>query len=280
MARAQRNFDPGRAPEVRDRSHVERERPEAGPPVQPHEDEGPDACGHEAGDQDHTEERSADPRRLHQQEGTDDGRTQQGGDGGKAPGGTDDEGGHRRRVLFDQMDGQYPEPTPDGDEGCLGTEHRTQAEGGQRREDDPREIDDLDPSRSFEAFRRLVPPGAVEILQRERNQEAAQHEREYRPPGRGPAEAEVLREGREHERLGDRDEVEVEVRDGRHRDADHRPQHDQRDVILAPEDRQGVGGTGGRRGRCARIRHLAPVSFGSVQRDPGSLSKFIRGLAG
>ena len=48
--------------------------------------------------------------------------------------------GHRRSVLLRQVHRQRPEAATDRDQRPLGPEHRTQAERGQRRENDAHEL--------------------------------------------------------------------------------------------------------------------------------------------
>ena len=252
---------------MRDVRNTQREGPKPRPVVQPDEDEGADAGGEKPGDEDNAHERAGKARCLHQEKGADDRRPEQGGDRGKAAGGPNDERGHRRRILLHQMHRQHAEPAADRDQRGLGPEHRTQAEGGQGGQDDPGEVERVGRPAGLEAFGRLVATGSMEILQREADQQAAQHQGHNRPPGRRRVEPEILGKGDEDEFLGFGDELQIEVSDGRNRHPDHRPEYHQRQVAPAPEERGGIGAWS-----CRRLRRAGPAagSTGPVIWPPGS----------
>ncbi len=107
---------------------VQREGAVARPGVETHEDERPDARCEKSRHEDHAQERTTNPGRLHEQECAEDRRPEQRRDGREAACRPDHHHSHLRGVLLDEAHGQYPEPAADGDERCLGTEDGSEAQ--------------------------------------------------------------------------------------------------------------------------------------------------------
>ncbi len=127
----------GRASCGRDVRDRERERPEPGPVVEADVDQRPDACREQPRHEHDAHQRSAEPARLHEQEGAGERRAEQRRDCGEAPGGADHDARHLRRVALDQVHGEHAHAAADRDQRRFGAEHDAEAEGGERREDDP-----------------------------------------------------------------------------------------------------------------------------------------------
>jgi hypothetical protein len=85
----------------------------------------------QAGQQDEAQHRSAQPGRLHQQERADDRRTEQRADGGEAPRRGEDGRGLVGHVTASGPQGHHDQAAADGDQGCLGSEHGAEDQGGQ-----------------------------------------------------------------------------------------------------------------------------------------------------
>ena len=92
------------------------------------------------GQRDEAEGRPGDAGRLHDEERAEQGRAEQGADRGEAAGRRHDRQRHRRGVLLDQAHGERREAAADGDERRLGAEHRTQAQGRERGQDDAGQV--------------------------------------------------------------------------------------------------------------------------------------------
>ena len=124
--------------DVRDR---EREGAEAGPVVEPDEDQRADTGSEQPGREHHSEHRAADPGHLHHQERGRKRRAEERADRGEAPGGADHDTGHLRRVPLDQVEGEDSEAAADRDQRRLRAEDDPEAERGERGNDDPWELD-------------------------------------------------------------------------------------------------------------------------------------------
>jgi hypothetical protein len=110
------------------------------PAIQADEHQRPDAGSEQSGQGHQAQRHPPDPGGLHDQESTEHGGSEQGTDRCEAAGRRHDRQGHRRGVLLRQVHRQRPEAAADRDQRTLRPEHRTEAERGQRRENDAHEL--------------------------------------------------------------------------------------------------------------------------------------------
>ena len=164
--------------------------------------------------------RTAQPGHLHEEEGADDGRAQQRGDGGEAPGDTDHHHRHRWCVPLEQVYRENAETAPDRDQGCFRTQHGAEAQRGEGRGDNAEELDGRHRPSGLESLRGLVAPGSGEVANGQSDEKPAQRQPRQRPPQRLAVESEAVRKVGEDLLLHPGDSLQEEIGDGSHRDAD------------------------------------------------------------
>ena len=238
MTIAQRNSDPVGEPTWGSGPTLKENVPNPVRLSRPTKIRAPTPAESKSGDQHQLHHRAAQPRHLHEKEGADDGRAQERGDGGEAPGDTDHDHGHRRRVPLEQVDREDAEAAPDCDQRRLRAQHRAEAQRGEGRRDDAEELDGLHRPAGFEALRGLVAPGSGQEANGQSDEQPAQGQPGQRPPQRLSVEPEAVREIDEDLVLELGDGVQEEVGNGRHGDADDGPQEEQDDVAPRPDDRE------------------------------------------
>ena len=214
-------------------SGTEREGAEAGPVVEPDENQRADAGSEQPGREHHSEHRAADPGHLHHQEGGRKRRAEERADRCEAPGCADHGTGHLRRVALEQVNGEHSEAAADRDQRRLRAKDDAEAERGERGNDDPGELDRPYGSGCLKPLCRLVPSRSRQVLDCERHQQAAQRKQRNRPPGRLVLEAEVAGQRAEQILLQLGETLEKEVRGGRRRHSDDRAEREQHDVRAA-----------------------------------------------
>ena len=111
------------------------------------------------------------PSHLHEEEGADERRAQQRGDGGEAPGGADHHRRHRGGVALEQVHRENAEPAADGDQRRLWAQDDAEAQRGERGGDDAEELDRGDRAAGLEALRGLVAARAGEEADGQRDRE-------------------------------------------------------------------------------------------------------------
>ena len=224
------------------------EGPEAGPAVEADEDQCPHAGGQQAGGQHHADQSATDPRRLEQQEGPGQRRDEQGGDGGEAARRPDHQDGHVGGVALDEVDDGHGQPPAHHDQRGLRPEDGAQAQGDQRRHEDPGHLPERGQPAGLEPLGGKVAAGAGQVVQRQPHQQPAEGEDRQRPPRWDPVEAQSAGQGGEEPVVQAADQLEEEVGEHRHRDAHDRPEDQQHHVAATLQEGQRGGRAGGRRG--------------------------------
>ena len=146
-----------------------------------------------------------------------------------------------RGVPLDQLHARTPRPLPIAISGASGPSTTPRQSVASDARKTPGSSSGVHGAARLEALGRLVPRGAGQVADGERDEQPAQREPRKRPPDRLAAEPEVLRQRREEELLRLRDELQEAVRDGDHH-ADERADHQQRKVIPTARSLSGSGG--------------------------------------
>ena len=156
--------------------------------------------------------------------------------------------------MLDQVYGQDAEPAPDGDQWRLRTKHHAETEGGERRRDNPEELDGLYAATGLETLRGLVAAGSRQVADGQGDEDAAQCQPGQRPPQWLSLEPEALRERGEDLGLDSGHRVQEEIGHRGHRDAQEGSDQEERDVAPGLDDRGRVWGRRRLR-RCGGVGH-------------------------
>ena len=229
------------------------------------EDERTHAGSDQARDQDQGKRRATEPGGLDDEDCGHDRRAEDDRDGGEAAG--RGEHGHelRRCVAPDEAHRVHREAGAERDEGRLGAEDEPEADGRPRGQHHARDDARLGAAH-LQAVGRHMPSRSRQADDRERHRQAGDAEHEQVPPRRNRVPPEAVRQIREQPLLGVVHDLEERPRDERDDDPDDGSEHQDRDEVPAPQDRQGIGRRSGRCGRVASSCHLLPRS---VDRTPG-----------
>ena len=205
------------------------------------------------GHQDQGKRRATEPGGLDDEDGGHDRRAEDDRDGCEAAG--RGEHGHelRRCVAPDEVHRVHREPGAERDEGRLGAEDEPEADArppGQHHARDDARLG----AAHLQAVGRHMPSRSRQADDRERHRQAGDAEHEQIPPRRNRVPPEVVRQIREQPLLGVVHDLEERPRDERDDNPDDGSEHQDRDEVLAPQDRQGIGC---RSGRCGRVGHRA-----------------------
>ena len=209
---------------------------ESGQRVKADEDEGTDAGGEQAGQQDDPQHGTAQARGLHQQEGTRDGRAEESADSGEAPRRGYHSGCLGRHVAPGQPYGEHSEPAAESDQRGLRPQHDTEAQGGQGREQHAGKLRGrgcaaawLEPvGRRMAALPRKVPDDRCD-------QQAGHRQDGKRPPRRRAVKAQPIRKMSEDLALQVGDKLKEPVRRSGDWRAEYRGEDQQSQIAVAPQ---------------------------------------------
>ena len=207
-------------------------RAQPGPGVQAHEDQGPDARGQQAGHQDHPEHRATQTGRLHEQERAGKGRSQQGADGGEAPGGRQHLPALLRHVAPGQLQQHQDQAAAEQDERHLGPEDGTEDQRGQGGQHDPRELGGRGWPVHLEAAGRRGTALTGQVPDRQRRDQATHRQDRQWPPHRCGRKTQAVRQVGEDLLLQVVDQRQEPVRHRRDRHPED-GRHDQQPDIAA-----------------------------------------------
>ena len=169
----------------------------------------------------------------------------------------------------------------DGDERCLGAEHRAQAQGRERRQDDAGQVPvDRRPATDRKPRAGECPPGPGQVPDGQRHEQPAEHQPRHRPPRRARSRRRGRWAGR---RTGTScsapDEGEEAVGDRGDRDPEQRREHQRREVGPGADDAHRVEGGWGAGGR-GRVGHLGLPPRDAPHRGPGRVRPRYRRASG
>ena len=216
-----------RAPERGDARDSQREGPEAGPRVEPHEDQRADPAASRPGTSTTPSIGPPSPAASISRNAPTSGEPRSVLIAAKLPAAPITATAFAGASFLRRWIGEDAQSAPDRDQRRLRARARPRGRGRERREDDPRQFDRRHRAARLEPFRRLVPGGAGQVANRQRDEQPGERRPGKRPPHGLVCEPELLRKRREDVRLRLGDPLEEEVRDERDHGAHHPAEHEQ-----------------------------------------------------
>ena len=228
------------AAEMRQAGDGQGKRAQPGPGVQADEDQGPDARGQQAGHQDHAQHRAAQAGRLHEQERAENGRSQQGADGGEASRGRQHQPALLRHIAPGQPQEHQDQAAAEHDERHLRPEDGTEDQRGQGGQDDSGELGGRGCPVHLEAAGRRGTAITGQVPDRRRRDQATHRQHRQRPPHRRGLETQAVRQVGEDLLLQVVDQRQEPVRCRRDRYPEDSRHEQQPDIAAGPQESAGI----------------------------------------
>ena len=205
------------------------------------EDDRADPGRHQARQQDQRQDRPAEAGGLNEDDRADDRRAEDRGDRGERRA----RGEHRHRlvgsVFFHQPHGQDRQAAAEGDERGFWSQHQAQAQGGQRGQQDARQLGRLGGA-GLDPLVGDVPAVAGQAHDRDGRQHPGHRQHRQRPPPGNGMKPQIAGQALVHLVLDPVDQFQEAPRGERDQHADQRGQDEQDAVALAPDVAPGSAG--------------------------------------
>ena len=209
----------------------------------PERDQRSDPGGEHSGKEHDRQPRPADRGRLDQDHSRDQRRGEHERQRGEAPSPRDQRQHRRFDLSASQANRQHRQTRTERQQRPLGAEHEPEAEPGEAREDDTRQIDRVREPARAKTLGRHVASVTRQTRDRQRNDQSADPEHRERPPQRRALlVSERVRKMLEQFLLELENQLQVAPRRQRDDHADQRRHDEQDEVPLAPHRRGGLCG--------------------------------------